>query len=95
MGAVARPALGTRCPGTWRKPSGAGEVEVAPEEMECPDPAERAVIRIAGNAQELGLSAHQLTRWLSPLLCVLRGASGVGEEARGGLQGGAGLSCPE
>lgn len=32
-GAAARPALGTRCPGTWRKPSGAGEVEVAPEEM--------------------------------------------------------------
>ena len=34
------------------------------------DPAERAVIRIAGNAQELGLSGSSaLTRWLSPC-CV-------------------------
>lgn len=38
------------------------------------DPAERAVIRIAGNAQELGLSGSSaLARWLSPAVCSVPG----------------------
>lgn len=52
------------------------------------DPAERAVIRIAGSAQELDLSGSSaLARWLSPccVLCAGLRASGFGGEARGRL----------
>lgn len=59
------------------------------------DPAERAVIRIAGNAQELGLSGSSaLARWLSPCCVFCAGLQVSEERSGGGLQGGAGLSVP-